>query len=94
MKQQRVDDGAPASITGAVAGDTNLVGLVFVALGSQHAGFEVAQVADRFAAEHHGNHDDQQHGRRAGIRCHTAAQCCARIYGCIIVWQARHDYRT
>ena len=54
---------------------------MFVALGSQHAGFEVAQVADRFAAKHHGNHDDQQHGRRAGIRCHDAEEFHGRHAG-------------
>ena len=42
---------------------------------------ELRRIADRFAAKHHGNHDDQQHGRRAGIRCHDAEEFHGRHAG-------------
>ena len=76
-EQQRVDDGAPAAIARAVAGDTDLVGLVLAAFRREHALFDAGAVerlefGHRLFAEHDAADDDQHHRRGRRIRCHDA----------------------
>ena len=74
----------PAAVTGAVTGDADLIGLMFAAFGSEHTGFEIAQIAHWFAAEHHGYHNDQQYrcGER-NTRRHDADKSLRRHFGAL-----------
>ena len=54
---------------------------MFAAFGSEHTGFEIAQIAHWFAAEHHGYHNDQQYRCGEGIRRHDADKSLRRHFG-------------